>query len=128
MFQASSVLLRERWWYVSSEVAPACRFYYAKGMNVDEAYVFVCYDSRTDRARFTPHTGAPSLSYHFVEAPSKVFEYAGLYFSLYEADGPSESSALHLQLIYNFRLSLGQNKYKASCWPHETIEVLRQEE
>ena len=55
------MLLRERWWYVSSEVAPACRFYYAKGMNVDEAYVFVCYDSRTDRARFTPHTGAPSL-------------------------------------------------------------------
>lgn len=26
-------------------------------MNVDEAYVFVCYDSRADRARFTPHTG-----------------------------------------------------------------------
>ena len=33
------------------------RFYYAKGMSVDEAYVFVCYDSRADRARFTPHTG-----------------------------------------------------------------------
>ena len=34
------------------------RFYYAKGMEVDEAYVFVCYDSRADgRARFTPHTG-----------------------------------------------------------------------
>lgn len=34
------------------------RFYYAKGMDVDEAYVFVCYDSRADgRARFTPHTG-----------------------------------------------------------------------
>ena len=34
-----------------------CRFYYAKGMKVDEAYVFVCYDSRADgRARFTPHT------------------------------------------------------------------------
>ncbi|CAL8463770.1 g3304 [Coccomyxa elongata] len=36
---------------------PKHKFYYAKGMNVDEAYVFVCYDSRTDRARFTPHTG-----------------------------------------------------------------------
>ena len=23
----------------------------------DEAYVFVCYDSRAGRARFTPHTG-----------------------------------------------------------------------
>ena len=35
----------------------SCRFYYAKNMNVDEAYVFVCYDSRKDRVRFTPHTG-----------------------------------------------------------------------
>ena len=26
-------------------------------MDVDEAYVFVCYDSRAGRARFTPHTG-----------------------------------------------------------------------
>ena len=24
---------------------------------MDEAYVFVCYDSRANRARFTPHTG-----------------------------------------------------------------------
>jgi hypothetical protein len=36
---------------------PNHRFYYAKGIAVDEAYVFVCYDSRADRARFTPHTG-----------------------------------------------------------------------
>ena len=37
------------------------RFYYAKGMEVDEAYVFVCYNSRADRrARFTPHTGDAS--------------------------------------------------------------------
>lgn len=26
-------------------------------MEVDEAYVFICYDSRKGRARFTPHTG-----------------------------------------------------------------------
>ena len=35
----------------------SCRWYYAKDMAVDEAYVFICYDSRKDRARFTPHTG-----------------------------------------------------------------------
>ena len=34
-----------------------CRWYYAKGINTDEAYVFVCYDSRDGRARFTPHAG-----------------------------------------------------------------------
>ena len=34
-----------------------CRWYYAKAMETDEVYVFVCYDSREDgRARFTPHT------------------------------------------------------------------------
>ena len=27
---------------------------------MDEAYVFVCYDSRAGRARFTPHTGEAS--------------------------------------------------------------------
>lgn len=42
---------------VLTHVFLCCRFYYAKGMNVDEAYVFVCYDSRAGRARFTPHTG-----------------------------------------------------------------------
>ncbi|KAK9807623.1 hypothetical protein WJX72_004557 [[Myrmecia] bisecta] len=36
---------------------PNHRWYYAKGMKTDEAYVFVCYDSRAGRARFTPHTG-----------------------------------------------------------------------
>ena len=41
----------------ADSVAVGCRWYYAKGINTDEAYVFVCYDSRTDRARFTPHTG-----------------------------------------------------------------------
>ena len=35
----------------------ARRWYYAKAMETDEVYVFVCYDSREDgRARFTPHT------------------------------------------------------------------------
>ena len=53
-----------------------CRFYYAKGMNADEAYVFVCYDSRASRARFTPHTGACPESFHRVlaicpQAPSQ---------------------------------------------------------
>ena len=33
------------------------RWYYTKEMTSDEAYVFTCYDSRTGRARFTPHTG-----------------------------------------------------------------------
>lgn len=33
------------------------RWYYASCIKTDEAYVFVCYDSRADRARFTPHTG-----------------------------------------------------------------------
>ena len=37
--------------------AAAHRWYYAKDMHADEAYVFTCYDSRSDRARFTPHTG-----------------------------------------------------------------------
>lgn len=36
---------------------PKHRWYYAEGIQVDEAYVFVCYDSRKNRARFTPHTG-----------------------------------------------------------------------
>lgn len=40
-----------------SESALLCRWYYAKGIDTDEAYVFVCYDSRDGRARFTPHTG-----------------------------------------------------------------------
>lgn len=26
-------------------------------MDINEAWAFVCYDSRSDRARFTPHTG-----------------------------------------------------------------------
>ena len=34
-----------------------CRWYYAKDMDIYEALAFVCYDSRNDRARFTPHTG-----------------------------------------------------------------------
>ena len=33
------------------------RWYYADKIDVDEAYMFVCYDSRLDRARFTPHAG-----------------------------------------------------------------------
>ena len=38
------------------------RWYYADGIDTDEAYVFVCYDSRADRARFTPHAGFRDLS------------------------------------------------------------------
>lgn len=39
-----------------------CRWYYAEGMTTDEAYVFVCYHSKLDRARFTPHSGFRDLS------------------------------------------------------------------
>ena len=35
---------------------PGHKFYYAEKMDVDEAYVFKCYDSRKSTARFTPHT------------------------------------------------------------------------
>lgn len=38
-------------------VSAAHQFYYAKAMRPDEAYIFTCYDSRYNRARFTPHTG-----------------------------------------------------------------------
>ena len=38
------------------------RWYFAKGMTTEEAYVFVCYDSRDGRARFTPHTGFADLT------------------------------------------------------------------
>ena len=38
------------------------RWYYAKDIDPNEAYAFVCYESRTDRARFTPHTGFKDLS------------------------------------------------------------------
>ena len=31
-------------------------WFYAQGMTTDEAYIFKCYDSRNNRARFTPHT------------------------------------------------------------------------
>ena len=31
-------------------------------METDEAYIFVCYHSRLDRARFTPHSGFRDLS------------------------------------------------------------------
>ena len=36
--------------------SPGHRFFYAKGLDVDEALVFTCYHSRKGRARFTPHT------------------------------------------------------------------------
>ena len=58
----------------------AYRWYYAKGITADEAYVFVCYDSRHDRARFTPHTGfidtttpADAEPRHSVETRAFVF-------------------------------------------------------
>ena len=35
----------------------ASRWYYTKHMKPEEAYVFVEYESRKGRARFTPHTG-----------------------------------------------------------------------
>ena len=45
-----------------SEVNELCRWYFADEMQPDEAYIFVCYDSRLDRARFTPHSGFRDLS------------------------------------------------------------------
>ena len=57
-----------------------CRWYYTKGMTAEEAYVFVCYDSRKDRARFTPHTGfvdpttpPDALPRHSIETRAFVF-------------------------------------------------------
>jgi len=57
-----------------------CRWYYAKGITAEEAYVFVCYDSREDRARFTPHTGftdpttpPDALARHSIETRAYVF-------------------------------------------------------
>lgn len=52
-----------RWICARSHMMPfneSCgnaRWWYKKGIDTDEAYVFVCYDSRGGRARFTPHTG-----------------------------------------------------------------------
>ena len=33
------------------------KFYYVKDMDVDDALMFKCYDSRGSFTRFTPHTG-----------------------------------------------------------------------
>ncbi|KAK9811501.1 hypothetical protein WJX72_004881 [[Myrmecia] bisecta] len=53
---------------------PDHRWYYAKGMNTDEAYVFVCYDSRSGRARFTPHTGFIDHAAPAEETPRESIE------------------------------------------------------
>ena len=39
-----------------------CRWYYASNMMPDEAYIFVNFDSRTDRARFCPHAAFQDLA------------------------------------------------------------------
>ena len=58
----------------------AYRWYYAKGITADEAYVFVCYDSRRNLARITPHTGfidpttpADAEARHSIETRAFVF-------------------------------------------------------
>ena len=64
----------------SVHLVVSCRWYYAKGITADEAYVFVCYDSREGRARFTPHTGftdpstpADAVARHSIETRAFVF-------------------------------------------------------
>ena len=48
---------KHRTGYVSSvRFQPSHRWYYAPGLDVDEALLFKCYDSAMDRARFTPHS------------------------------------------------------------------------
>ena len=68
--------------YIWSSELPAyeCRWYYAKGITAEEAYVFVCYDSREGRARFTPHTGftdsstpSDAVPRHSIETRAFVF-------------------------------------------------------
>lgn len=50
------------------------RWYYAKSINVDEAYVFVCYDSRDGRARFTPPTAFKDPTTHPDAPPRQSIE------------------------------------------------------
>ena len=56
------------------------RWYYAKGITIEEAYVFVCYDSREGQAQFTPHTGfldpttpSDAVARHSIETRAFVF-------------------------------------------------------
>jgi hypothetical protein len=55
---ATDLVYRDRTGEIYSVVHnPAHRWYYVPKMNVDEALLIKCYDSKTDgRARFTPHT------------------------------------------------------------------------
>lgn len=63
-----------------SQLGCFCRWYYAKGITADEAYIFVCYDSRKGRARFTTHTGftdpstpLDAVARHSIETRAFVF-------------------------------------------------------
>lgn len=54
---------------------PNHRWVYTEGMKPDEAYIFVCYDSRKDgRVRFTPHTGLKDLNSKPDAAPRESVE------------------------------------------------------
>ena len=57
------------------------RWYWAKGIDTDEAYVLSCYDSRTDgRARFTPHTAFKNPGSSPGAPPRKSIEIRALVF------------------------------------------------
>lgn len=73
-------------WFLKLEVC--CRWYFADHMETDEAYVFVCFDSRLDRARFTPHTGFRDLSVGDDAPPRESIELRAYCF--YENEAPQE--------------------------------------
>lgn len=70
-----------------------CRWYYTKAMRPDEAYVFVEYDSRKGRARFTPHTAFKDPTSAPDAPPRESVELRALVF--WEHDSP-QAPALDL--------------------------------
>jgi len=75
---------------------PDHRWYYAKGINTDEAYAFVCYESRNDRARFTPHTGFKDLSVGPGAPPRESIEIRA--FCFWEDEPPQDPHLVPLKL------------------------------
>lgn len=68
--------------------SPQHKWLYVPDMNADEAYVFVCYDSRADRVRFTPHTGFRDLSAKPDAPPRESVEIRSLCF--WQNENPQE--------------------------------------
>ncbi|KAK9801865.1 hypothetical protein WJX73_003589 [Symbiochloris irregularis] len=67
---------------------PAHQWYYAKGMDTDEAYVFKCYDSRSGRVRFTPHSGFEDPTTPAGAPPRESIEIRAYAFWEHEAEQP----------------------------------------